>query len=105
MMFGRVLKFFFTGKDNESYEIMRALTALSVVVMLVYIGWHLIVNKTFDPLTSAGGIGALLFGGGASAAIKDGTLSKPAKKTTVEGDLKVANVQQADVTTVADERD
>jgi hypothetical protein len=64
-MFLRVLKYWFTGKDNESYEIMRALTALCVIVMLVYIGVHLIVNKTFDPLASAGGLGALLFGGGA----------------------------------------
>lgn len=76
-MFMRVLKYWFTGKDNESYEIMRALTALSVVVMLAYIGWHLIVNKQFDPLASATGLGALLFGGGAGAAIKDGTIGKP----------------------------
>lgn len=83
-MFMRVLKFWFTGKDNESYEIMRALTALSVVVMLGYIGFHLIVNKQFDPLASATGLGALLFGGGAGAAIKDGTIGKSAKTTTVE---------------------
>lgn len=77
-MFANVLKYWFTGKDNESYEIMRALTALSVVVMLVYIGWHLVVHKQFDPLASAGGLGALLFGGGAGSAIKDGTLTKKA---------------------------
>lgn len=82
-MFARILKFWFTGKDNESYEIMRALTALSVVVMLGYIGFHLVVNKTFDPLAAAGGLGALLFGGGAGAAIKDGTVGKPVK-TNVE---------------------
>ena len=35
-MFFRIMKFWFTGKDNESYEIMRALTALSVIVMLGY---------------------------------------------------------------------
>lgn len=75
-MFMRVLKFWFTGRDNESYEIMRALTALSVVVMLGYIGWHLVVNKQFDPLAAATGLGALLFGGGAGAAIKDGTIGK-----------------------------
>ena len=83
-MFMNVIRHWFTGKDNESYEIMRALTALSVIVMLFYIGWHLIVNKTFDPLAAAGGLGALLFGGGAGSAIKDGTLSKaPAPKVAV----------------------
>ncbi len=91
-MFMRVLKFWFTGKDNESYEIMRALTALSVIVMLVYIGVHLLVNKQFDPLAAAGGLGALLFGGGAGAAIKDGTIGKPAVKLT--GDV---NMEQVDV--------
>jgi hypothetical protein len=96
-MFLRVLKYWFTGKDNESYEIMRALTALCVVVMLVYIGWHLIVNKTFDPLASAGGLGALLFGGGAGSAIKDGTIGSAPKKTTVAGDLKAANIEHVDV--------
>jgi hypothetical protein len=94
-MFLNILKHWFTGKDNESYEIMRALTALSVVVMLFYIGWHLIVNKTFDPLASAGGLGALLFGGGAGSAIKDGTLSKPVAK--VAGDLNADNIESVQV--------
>lgn len=76
----RVFRHFFTGKDNESYDIMRALTALSVIVMLVYIGWHLVIHKEFDPLAAAGGLGALLFGGGAGTAVKDGL--KP--KVTVE---------------------
>ena len=96
-MFFKVLKFWFTGKDNESYEIMRALTALAVVVMLIYIGWHLIVNKTFDPLASAGGLGALLFGGGAGSAIKDGTIGQAPKKTNVQGDLKAENIEHVDV--------
>ena len=100
-MFLKILKFWFTGKDNESYEIMRALTALCVVVMLVYTGWHLIVNKTFDPLASAGGLGALLFGGGAGAAIKD-KAGMPTKTTTVAGDLKAANIEHVDVS--SDER-
>ena len=91
-MFATILKYWFTGKDNESYEIMRALTALSVVVMLVYIGWHLVVNKTFDPLAAAGGLGALLFGGGAGSAIKDGTLGKSASAKVA-----VANVEKVEV--------
>lgn len=93
-MLGNILRHFFTGKDNESYEIMRALTALSVVVMLFYVGWHLIVNKTFDPLAAAGGLGALLFGGGAGSAIKDGTLTKPTK---VAGNLNADNIENVEV--------
>lgn len=95
-MFARILKFWFTGKDNESYEIMRALTALSVIVMLGYIGWHLVVNKTFDPLAAAGGLGALLFGGGAGSAIKDGTLSGP-KTAKVAGDLNAETVENVEM--------
>jgi len=96
-MFGKVLKFFFTGKDNESYEIMRALTALSVIIMLIYIGWHLIIDKQFAPLEAAGGLGALLFGGGAGSAIKDGTLSQPAKPTQVAGDLNTDNIENVEM--------
>lgn len=89
-MFARILKFWFTGKDNESYEIMRALTALCVLAMLAYIGWHLVVNKTFDPLASAGGLGALLFGGGAGAAVKDGTFGgNSAVKVGTAGEVNV----------------
>lgn len=94
-MFFKVLKFWFTGKDNESYEIMRALTALSVVVMLIYIGCHLLFNRQFDPLSAAGGLGALLFGGGAGAAIKDNA-GKPAK-VAVEGDLNAENIENVQV--------
>lgn len=88
-MFGRILKFMFTGKDNESFELLRGLTALCVVTMLIYIGCHLAFNGTFDPLASAGGLGALLAGGGLGNALKDGTLSKPTK---VEGDLKTEDI-------------
>lgn len=93
-MFYRVMKFWFTGKDNESYEIMRALTALSVLVMLGSIVYHLVVNKTFDPVSVGAGLGALLFGGGAGSAIKDGTLGKPAK---VMGDLNAENIESVEV--------
>ena len=89
-MFGNILKFMFTGKDNESYELLRALTALCVIMMLVYIGLHLWWNKTFDPLASATGLGALLAGGGLGNAFKDGTIgTKSNKSTTVENIEKV----------------
>ncbi len=91
-MFGTILKFMFTGKDNESYELLRGLTALCVVVMLIYIGIHLLVNKTFDPLAAAGGLGALLAGSGLGNAFKDGTIGQPAKKTTVAGDLNTDDI-------------
>lgn len=89
-MFATVLKFMFTGRDNESYELLRALTALCVVVMLTYIGLHLWLNKQFDPLASATGLGALLFGGGLGAAIKDGTLGSKSK-------VAVENVEKVEV--------
>lgn len=93
-MFGTILKFMFTGKDNQSYELMRGLTALCVVVMLVYVGLHLLFNKQLDVLASCTGLGALLAGGGLGAAVKDGTLSKPTK---VAGDLKAENIENVEV--------
>lgn len=93
-MFLRILRFWFTGKDNESYEIMRALTALSIVMMLFYLGWHLIVNKQFDPLAAGGGLGGLLIGGGLGTATKDGTLGKATK---VAGDLNADNIENVQV--------
>lgn len=84
-----ILKHWFTGKDNESYEIMRALTALCVLVMLFYIGWHLIMNREFDPLASAGGLGALLFGGGAGTAAKDGLKPKTEINAGPDGNVNV----------------
>lgn len=90
-MFGTILKFMFTGKDNQSYELLRGLTALCVVVMLIYIGVHLIVNKQFDPLAAAGGLGALLAGGGLGSSLKDGTIGSGATKVAV------ANVEQVEV--------
>lgn len=95
-MLANILRHWFTGKDNESYEVMRALTALCVLIMLAYIGFHLFWNKEFDPLASAGGLGALLFGGGAGSAIKDGTLTG-AKKTTVAGDLNTENIENVEM--------
>lgn len=93
-MLSTILRHFFTGKDNSSYELLRGLTALCVIIMLFYIGWHLIVNKQFDPLSAAGGLGALLAGSGLGNALKDGTLGKPMK---VEGDLKAENIENVQV--------
>lgn len=90
MNFRTVLKHWFTGRGNESYEIMRALTALSVLVMLVYIGVHLFLHGEFDPLASAGGLGALLFGGGAGAAVKDGGIGGTKINAGPDGTVNVA---------------
>lgn len=95
-MFYRIMKFWFTGKDNESYEIMRALTALSVLVMLGSVVYHLVANKTFDPVSVGAGLGALLFGGGAGSAIKDGTIGS-GKATKVAGDLNTENIENVEM--------
>lgn len=92
-MFGRVLKFMFTGKDNESFELLRGLTALCVVVMLVYIGFHLVVHKVFDPLSAAGGLSALLLGGGLGTAVKDGTIGSKPKAAVAAENVESVQVQ------------
>lgn len=89
-MFGSILKFMFTGRDNESYELLRGLTALCVVAMLTYIGLHLWLNKQFDPLASSTGLGALLAGSGLGNAFKDGTIGGGGK-------VSVANVENVEV--------
>lgn len=90
-MFGRILKFMFTGKDNQSYELLRGLTALCVVAMLVYIGLHMWLNKQFDALAAATGLGALLAGSGLGNAFKDGTIGGISPK------VNVANVESVEV--------
>lgn len=88
-MFMRVMKFWFTGKDNESYEIIRALTALGAVMMIIYTGIHLFMNHQFDAVSMGTGLGGLLLGGGLGTAAKDGTFGKTGKSTTVENIEKV----------------
>ena len=69
-----VNKFFhdmLTGDSNSEYEISRVLSLVAVLSYIVYSGFHLFANKTFDPLNYGGGFGAILLAAGFGTAAKD----------------------------------
>ena len=60
-----------TGTSNLEYEISRVLSLAAVASYIAYSGFHLFVNKTFDPLNYGGGFGAILLAAGFGTAAKD----------------------------------
>lgn len=70
-MMGRFFKDILTGVSNQDYEISRVLSLLAVLSYIVYSGFHLFVNKTFDPLNYGAGFGAILLAAGFGTAAKD----------------------------------
>ena len=46
-----------TGTSNLEYEISRVLSLAAVASYIAYSGFHLFVNKTFDPLNYGAGFG------------------------------------------------
>lgn len=62
----------FTGTDNSTPELGRLLWALSVLAIIFYQGWELIVDKKdFDAIEFGTGIAAILAAGGFGIAAKD----------------------------------
>lgn len=60
-----------TGTSNLQYEISRVLSLAAVASYIAYSGFHLFVNKTFDPLNYGAGFGAILLAAGFGTAAKD----------------------------------
>jgi hypothetical protein len=91
-MIATVFRQWFTGKDNSSFEIGRALWALGTVAMIVFQGvaiWF--KGQAFSPVEFGTGFGAILAAGGVGVAAKDAA-GKPAPP--------VATVTNADTVTV-----
>ncbi len=77
MIGATVFKHWFTGKDNESFEIGRALWALSVLATIAYQGVAIWVKgQAFNPVEFGAGVAALLAAGGFGIAVKDKAVPK-----------------------------
>lgn len=70
-MIANVLKGWFTGADNCSFEIGRALWALCIVGLLVFEGAAVFGNLHFDATGYATAAAAILAAGGFGIAAKD----------------------------------
>lgn len=72
-----VIRNFFTGTDNQSWEVGRALWALGVVAMIAYQGVAIWVkDQTFNPIEFGTGLAAVLAAGGFGIGQKDRALAK-----------------------------
>lgn len=81
----------FKGPGNTNYEAGRFLWFVSVIAGIVYAGFHLFVNKTFNIIEFGTGMGSLLALGGGGIAMKD-YAAKPAVPkavASVKGDLNI----------------
>jgi hypothetical protein len=84
MGIGTVFHNWFTGKNNETFELGRALWALGTLAMIAYQGvaiWY--KGQPFSPVEFGTGFGAILAAGGVGIAVKDRSLI-PAPKVAVE---------------------
>ena len=73
-----------TGTANREYEISRVLSLVAVLSYIVYSGFHLFVNKSFDPLNYGGGFGAILLAAGFGTAAKDRAKNEASAITEVQ---------------------
>ena len=67
----KVLRGWFTGPNNQDFELGRALWALGTLALIVYQGYALYKNQEFSPETFGIGLGAVLAAGGVGVAVKD----------------------------------
>lgn len=70
-MIANVLRGFFTSCDNQSFELGRALWALSVVALCICQGVALWKGQAFSPTEFGTGAAAILAAGGFGIAAKD----------------------------------
>lgn len=66
-----VFRGWFTGTNNESYELARALWAICVLAMICYQGYAIFKGQTFHPESFGIGMAGILAAGGAGVALKD----------------------------------
>lgn len=60
----KFLKDLITDVAGADYDIAKALWLLGVLSFIVYGGWHIYSNHTFNPMDYGTGLGAALAGGG-----------------------------------------
>lgn len=91
-----VFRGWFTGNDNQNYEVGRALWALSVLAGIGYAGFDIFWNHSrFNMVEFGTGLGSLLALGGVGLAVKDGKpLIGGSTTVTTGGPTVVAPPQQ-----------
>lgn len=65
-----IFRDFFTGKDNRTYDLGRALWAAAVVSYLALAFYEIYNGSTIDYFSYGGGLAGLLAGGGAAIGFK-----------------------------------
>lgn len=65
-----------TGIDGKSYDIARVLLFFGGIGFVVFSGYHVYHNHTFDPTNYGIGLGGIIGGGGAGIKIKETTEPK-----------------------------
>jgi hypothetical protein len=69
----KIVKNILTGRDNETFDIARVMWGFSVLVFLGITVASFIRGDSWHPYETAQGIAWILFGGGASVAVKGNT--------------------------------
>lgn len=72
-----VLRHLFTGKDGVTFDLGRVLWCKMALAYVGLSAWHLTHGGPFDPMTWAGGAGAILAAGGGALALKASTEPGP----------------------------
>lgn len=86
-MISRLFSNWFTGPGDHSYEVGRALWALSVIAGIGFAGWDMFGNHNhFNAVEYGTGIGSLLALGGVGIAFKDRGAVPPQPSTVGHAD-------------------
>jgi hypothetical protein len=67
----KLLKDWFTGPNNDNFEISRAMWAIGFLLGMGYQGYAIYQGQEFDLRTFAESLGIILVAGGAGTAVKD----------------------------------
>ena len=77
-MIGRFFRELLTSSDNHTFELGRALWALSVLAMLAFQGMAIwLKGQAFSPVEFGAGVAAILAAGGFGVAAKDKVAKAP----------------------------
>ena len=74
---GHVLKTMFTGKDNTSYDLVRVLTAFTVVMYVTYTGYIVYISGIFNMIDFGIGYTGIMSSAGLAIKLKEN--SEPTK--------------------------
>lgn len=66
----KLLKHCLTGIDGESYDIARVLLLMGGIAFILYSGYHVWRNGTFDFQAYGIGLGSIIGGGSAGIGLK-----------------------------------